>query len=427
MQNMLDINVFREAPELVKRSIKKRRMDGVLPLVDEVVRLDREWREHKKQADEQKAARNSISREIALAKKAGKDAKPLLKRAALIPKRIAELDAVQKGLEAEIRERLLRIPNLTHESVPEGATEECNKVERIIGSPIKHRFEPMHHGELAERLNMGDFKASAKVAGAGFYYLRGDLALLNQALIRFAVDTLVAKGYTYTEPPLMMRKEPYEGVVDLKDFRDVMYKLEGEDAYLIATSEHPLVAQFMGDVIDEKALPIKLVGYSMCFRKEIGSHGVDTRGLFRTHQFNKVEQIVVCRPEDSWKLFEEIQANSEFIFKALGIPIRVVNIASGELSIVASKRYDIEAWMAKQQCYKEVTSCSNCLDYQARRLGIRFFESNGNRVFAHTLNNTGIATSRALVAILENFQTEDGGVKIPKVLQKYMGGKQIIK
>jgi len=321
----------------------------------------------------------------------------------------------------------MRIPNLTNESVPDGKSDDDNKVERKFGKEIVLEFEPKHHGELAEMLGLANFKAASKVAGAGFYYLKGDLALLNQALIRYGVDVLVSRGFTYVEPPLMMRKQPYEGVVDLSDFQDVMYKIEGEDAYLIATSEHPLVAQFMGEVINEADLPIKLVGYSMCFRKEIGSHGVDTRGLFRTHQFNKIEQIIICKPEDSWKYFEEIEANSEFLFRSLGIPIRVANIASAELSIMASKRYDIEAWMAKQKAYKEVTSCSNCLDYQARRLGIRYFDADGNRVIPHTLNNTGIATSRALVAILENFQNKDGSVSIPKVLQKYMGNRKFLK
>ncbi|MBW2988439.1 serine--tRNA ligase [Candidatus Woesearchaeota archaeon] len=424
---MLDINLFRENPKLIRESIKKRYMHDTLPLVDEVIKLDKEWRQLKQEADELKHHRNEISREIAKAKKEGKSVDKLLKEASKIPKRIALLDNKIRALQEEIRKRLMRIPNLIDDSVPIGEGEESNEVVKTVGKPTEKGDWLKHHGQLAEQLGIADFSRSTKISGAGFYFLKGPLALLNMALIRFAIDFLIKRGFVYTEPPLMMRRAPYEGVVSLDDFETMMYKIEGEDAFLIATSEHPLVAQFMNEVLQEKQLPIKLVGYSMCFRKEIGSHGVDTKGLFRTHQFNKVEQIVICKPEQSWKFFKEIQENSEEMFKQLGIPFRVVNTASGELSIIAAKRFDIEAWMPRQKTYREVTSCSNCLDYQARRLNIRYFDKEGKRVFPHTLNNTGIATSRAMVAILENYQNRDGSVTIPKVLQKYMHGLKVIK
>jgi len=423
---MLDINFIRENPKQVKDSIKKRHMLNVLPLVDELLKRDLELKQLKQEADQLKHSRNQVSREIAAAKKAGKDTSKLLKKAANIPKEIATYDEKIKGLQKAIKESLMQIPNVLHSSVPLGKTDESNEIVSKSGK-IKKSSWLKPNGEFAEALGCADFKRSTRISGAGFYFLKGDLALLNQALIRFAIDFLIKKGFTYVEPPLMMRREAYEGVVDLKDFESVMYKIEGEDTFLIATSEHPLVGQFIGEVLLEKELPIKMAGYSMCFRREIGSHGVDTRGFFRTHQFNKVEQIILCKPSESWKYFEQIQKNSEEMFKALGIPFRVVNTASGELSILATKRYDIEAWMPRQNEYKEVTSCSNCLDYQARRLGIRYFNSKGERVFPHTLNNTAIATSRALVAILENYQNKDGSLTVPKVLQPYMGGKQIIK
>ncbi len=422
---MLDINFIRENPKVVKDSIKKRFMKATQ--VDKVIDLDKKLRQLKQDGDKLKHSRNLISREIAIAKKAGKDASSLLKKAASIPKKIAKFDEKIKQLELEIKILMLGIPNITHESVPIGESDDDNVEVKKFGKPKKVEDWLKPHGEFAESLGIADFSRSAKISGAGFYFLKGDLALLNQALIRFAVDTLVKKGYTYIEPPLMLRREAYEGVVDLKDFEEVMYKIEGEDTFLIATAEHPMVAQFIGEVLQEKELPIKLVGYSMSFRREIGSHGVDTRGVFRTHQFNKVEQIIVCKPEDSWKYFEEIEKNTEELFKALKLPIRVMNIASKELSIMATKRFDIEAWMPRQNEYKEVTSCSNCLDYQARRLNIRYFDKKGVRVFPHTLNNTAIATSRALVAILENYQNKDGSLTIPTVLVPYMGGKKVIK
>ncbi len=423
---MLDINLVREKTDLVRDSIKKRFLDEKLPIVDEVLAMDKRFRELKSEADELKHERNDLSRKIADAKKGGKDATPLLKKASEIPKKVAAMDEELAKLETQIKERLMGLPNLTHESVPLSKDEAENAVIRTFGKPVIPKFELKSHGELAEALGCADFTRSTKLSGSGFYFLKGGVALLNLGLIRFAVDYLVKKGFTYVEPPLMIRRKPYEGVIDLKDFEDVMYKIEGEDAYLIATSEHPMVAQFMDEVILEKDLPIKFAGYSMCFRKEIGSHGVDTRGLFRTHQFNKVEQVVFCKPGESWKIFDEICANTEGMYQLLEIPYRIVNTVSGALSIVTAMRYDIEVWMPRQNAFKEAGSCSNCLDYQARRLNIRYFDSQGNRIFPHSLNNTAIATSRALVAILENYQNQDGSITVPKVLQPYVG-KKIIK
>jgi seryl-tRNA synthetase len=423
---MLDIKLFRENPEIIKDSLERRNEKNKIKLVDEIIKWDKEIRDLKRQADKLKHSRNEISKEIALLKKAGKDAKKTLAKAKSIPKEIEKKDKEIKSLQDKIMESLFKIPNLLDKRVPLGNSDKDDKVVRFSGKPKAVDFELKSHGEMAELLGGADFKRASKVSGTGFYYMLGDLALLNQALIRFGVDLLIKRGFLYVEPPLMIRKKPYSGVVDLNDFENVMYKIEGDDLYLIATAEHPLVSRFMDEVILEKDLPMKFVGYSMSFRREIGSHGVDTRGFFRTHQFNKVEQVIFCEPKDSWKFFEELQKNSEDLFKELGIPFRVVEICSGELGMIATRKYDIEAWMPRQGGYREVTSCSNCLDYQARILNIRYFFKKGNKVVPHTLNNTGIATSRALVAILENYQKKDGSLEIPKVLQKYMG-KKILK
>ncbi|MEM4366151.1 MAG: serine--tRNA ligase, partial [Candidatus Woesearchaeota archaeon] len=292
--------------------------------------------------------------------------------------------------------------------------------------PKKPDFELKSHGELLEQWALGDFRRGAKISGAGFQFIKGKIALLDLALQQFAIQKLLKKGYTFVMPPMMMRRKPYEGVVSIADFENVMYKIEGEDLYAIATSEHPLVAQFLDEVLDERELPIRLCGLSACFRKEIGSHGVDTRGLFRVHQFNKVEQVIISKPEESWHLHEEMQRNAEELFESLEIPFRVVNCCTGDLGMVAAKRYDIEAWFPRQGKYAEVTSASNCTDYQAVGLNIRYQHGKEQkRDYVHTLNATAIATGRAIVAILENFQEKDGSVSVPKVLQKFTGFKKI--
>lgn len=422
---MFDINLIREDPKLVKENLKKKFQQDKAAIVDALVEKDKRWKELKQHSDELRAERNKISLTINELKKQGKNAAKEIKKASELPEEIRKTDEELQQTEQQIKTMLMDLPNIMHPSVPIGKDESENKVIKTWGKPKKNTFELKSHGELIEERNQGDFGSSTKIAGAGFYYLKDKIAWLNQALIRYAVDYLRKKGYTYVEPPLMMRKAPYEGVVDLADFQNVMYKIENEDLYLIATSEHPLISQYMNMTIPEDKLPIKLTGYSMCFRKEIGSHGVDTRGLFRTHQFNKVEQVIICKPEDSWKYFDELLSNTEELFKGLEIPYHLLEICSGDLGKIKAKQIDLEIWMPKQQQYREATSLSNCTDCQARRLGIKIIDKNGNKRYAHTLNDTAIATSRALVGIIENFQQKDGTILIPKALQKYTGFKKI--
>jgi len=422
---MLDIKVFRENPKLVKKDLEKRGDTEKIAWVDQVIEKDCKVREHQNEVQKLRHSRNTLSAEINKLKKDGRDASAKLKEAKELPGKIDKLEEKQKNLKNEIRGLRMRIPNIMHESVPVGKDDSENVELRRWGKPIEHDFKLKIHSDIIENLGGGDFKKATEVSGAGFYYLCGDVALLDQALQQFAIDLLVKKGFTLVEPPLMLRKEAYEGVTDLADFENVMYKIEDEDLYLIATSEHPIGALLMNETIDEKKLPMKLAGTSACFRKEIGSHGVDTRGLFRVHQFNKIEQFIFCRPEDSWKFHEELIKNAEEIFQALELPYRIVNICTGDIGIVAAKKYDIEVWMPREKAYKEVVSCSNCTGYQATRLNIRYKKGN-EKEYVHTLNSTAIATGRAIRAILENFQNKDGSVDIPKALQKYMSGKKKI-
>ncbi|MFH1133452.1 MAG: serine--tRNA ligase [Nanoarchaeota archaeon] len=420
---MLDIKLFRDSPEVVREDLRRRKDEEKAAWVDKVISLDQQRRELQQHADALRHERNELSQAINRLKKEHKNADLELARAKEIPLKLKEAEEKEATLASDIKYLLMRLPNIMHESVPYGKDDSENQSIRSWGIPKVPDFPLLSHGELAEKLG-ADFGRSTKIAGAGFYFLNGKLALLNQALIRFAVDHLVKKGYTYVEPPLIMKKQSYQGVTDLTDFEKVMYKVEGEDSYLIATSEHPLIAQFADEVLEERQLPIKLCGYSMCFRREIGSHGVDTRGFFRTHQFNKVEQIILCKPEESWALHEELQRNAEALMEKLGLPYRVVNICTGDLGTVAAKKYDIELWMPKQNCYKEGASCSNCTGYQARRLNIKYRTPDGNHTL-HTLNSTAIATSRVLVAILENYQNQDGSLTVPEALQPLLGMKRI--
>jgi seryl-tRNA synthetase len=321
----------------------------------------------------------------------------------------------------------MRLPNVLHESVPVGKDDTENQEVRKWGDIPKFDFELRPHGELIEERGLANFEDAAKVSGKGFYYLIGDLALLEQALQRFAIDSLTKKKFSLVEPPFMLRREPYEGVTDLSDFENIMYKVEGEneDLFLIATSEHPIGALMMNKVLDEKDMPIKYCGVSACFRKEIGSHGVDERGLFRVHQFNKIEQFIFCKPEDSWKLHEELIGNAEELFKKLKLPYRIVNICTGDIGIVAAKKFDLEVWMPRENEYKEAVSCSNCTSYQAVRLNIKY-KKGSDKEYIHTLNSTAIATGRALRAIIENYQQKDGSIKVPAVLVPYMNGIKVI-
>jgi len=423
---MFDIKFLRENPEAVKENIKKKFKNDRLKLVDEALTKDKKWRELKGQVDSLRADRNKISKSISDAKKAGKDTKKLLKEASLIPEKISSLENNMNSLEEELNSILSKIPNMMHESVAMGKNDSENVQMRRIGKPKEFDFEIKNHAEIAESLGVADFDASARTSGNGFYYLQGDLALLNQALIRFTIDKLTKKGFTYVETPLMLRGEVIQNVTDLNDMKNQIYKIDDENLYLIGTSEHSLIGRFLDTILMEKQLPIKFTSYSMCFRKEIGSHGIDEKGLFRSHQFNKVEMVVICKPQESMTFFEELQSTTVEIFKDLEIPIRILGICSGDLGDLKHIQVDIEAWSPRKKAYFEVGSCSNLTDAQARKLKIRVDPGNKEKYIPHTLNNTAIATSRAMVAILENYQQKDGSIKIPEVLQPYMQGKKII-
>ncbi len=425
---MLDIRFIRENPDIVKKDLKKRGDEEKSSWIDDLLKKDKEYKNLLQINQELRHKRNTISQEINKLKKEGGDVSGKVKEAKEIPGKIKEVDDRIKELGEKIYYYLMRLPNILHKSVPVGKDESENKVVRIWGKKPKFSFELKPHGELIEKLGIGDFEQAAKVSGKGFYYLIGELALMEQALQRFAIDFLVKKGFTLVEPPLMLRRKPYEGVTDLADFETMMYKVEGEneELFLIATSEHPIGAMMMNKVLDEKDIPLKYCGVSSCFRKEIGSHGIDEKGLFRVHQFNKVEQFVFCKPEDSWKFHEELIENAEKLFQKLKIPYRIVNICTGDIGIVAAKKYDLDAWMPRENEYKEVVSCSNCTSYQAVRLNVKYNGVKGKE-YVHTLNSTAIATGRALRAIIENYQQKDGSIKVPAVLQPYMNGIKVIK
>lgn len=422
---MIDIKLVRENPNLVRENIKKKFQKEKLVLVDEVLALDEKWRKLKYEEDSLRSQRNKISEEINKLKKQGKNADKEIKQAKKIPEEIEKIGEKRKKLEEQIIEIMYKIPNIIHSSVPIGKNDSENVEIKKIGIPRKFDFKIKSHVEIGEDLKMLDFDTSAEVSGKGFYYLKGDLALLNMALINFARDFMVSKRFEYVEPPLMIRKNVLSGVYSNEEINAMSYKVEGEDLYLIATSEHPLIGQFIGKTLNKKELPILQTGYSMCFRKEIGSHGIDEKGIYRTHQFNKQEMVVICDPSDSYIWYDKMLNLSIDIFKALEIPIRVLECCSGDLANLKAKSCDLEAWSPRQNKYFEITSLTNMEAAQARRLGIKI-DDRGHKYFAHTLNNTVIATSRALVAIMENNQQKDGSIKIPKVLQQYMGGKKII-
>lgn len=423
---MIDIKLLRENPEKVKENIKKKFQDHKLKLVDEILKKDGSWRKLKQEADELRADRNKISIQISEAKKAGKDAKKLLAQAKKIPEDIATCEEKSKKLEEDIQALLLQIPNILHESVPKGKDSSANVVREVVGKPRSFDFEVKNHAELVESLGLADFDTAATLSGNGFYILRGDLALLNQALISYARDVMIKAGYEYIEPPLMIRGDVLAGVYSKADIEQMAYKIDNEDLFLIATSEHPVIGMFKDKTLTHKQLPVKLTAYSMCFRKEVGSHGIDEKGLYRTHQFNKQEMVVICKPEDSYKIYDELLHLSKQLFKNLGVPIRELESCSGDLSDLKAKGADLEAWSPRQKKYFEITSVTNMEEAQARRLNIKFTDDKGVRRYVHTLNNTAIATSRAIVAILENFQQKDGTVKVPDVLVPYMHGKKII-
>lgn len=425
---MLDIEVIREDPEKVKEDLRKREDYEKLEWVDELREKDKEWRNLKQETDQLKHERNALSQKIAEKKEEEKDVEEEIQKSKELSEKIESKEDEMGKLREEIDDQLMNLPNLLHSSVPKGESDEDNEELYKVGDPEVPDYALYPHGEVIERLDGGDFDRASKVAGHGFVYLKNDLVLLDLAIMNYALEKLIEKGYEPIEPPFMMKREPYEGTVDLSDFEDVMYKVEGEDLYLIATSEHPIVAMYEDEILSEKELPKKFVGVSSCFRREVGSHGIDTKGLFRMHQFNKVEQFIFSKPTNSWDYHEELLANTEELMKELGIPYRVVNVCTGDIGTVAAKKYDIETWSPRQEEYIEVISCSNCTDYQARRLNIRMGEvGGGEKEIVHTLNSTALATSRTMVSILENNQQKDGSVKIPEPLQEYMGGKKIIR
>lgn len=425
VSTMLDIALFRENPQAIKDNLNKRFQKEKIPLVDEVVKLDEEWKKLKKQVDDLRAKRNKLSQEINQAKKEGKDPGPILEKVKAIPFLIDKKEEKSALLRKKMVERMLRIPNQVLTSAPVGKDASQNVVRSTHGRATKKNFAVLSHVELCEQLGIADFEKSAEVAGKGFYYLKGDLVLLNQALLRFALDFMVKKGFLPIEPPLMTRRDIVDSCVDMTFFEEIIYKVEDEDQYLISTSEHPLLGLYLNETLEETALPVRLCGISPCFRKEIGAHGIDEKGLFRTHQFFKVEQVVVCAPEESEKRYGELLQNSIALFTALGIPTRVVESCTGDLGELKAKGADVEAWSPRKQDYIEVCSVSNMTDAQARRLGIRVRKGKDKYV-PHTLNNTAIATSRAMVAILENYQNKDGTVTIPQALVPYMNGKKKI-
>jgi seryl-tRNA synthetase len=420
---MLDIKLIREHPEIVKKDLKKRREEEKIKWVDDLLNYDKKWRELIQEANKLRERRNIVTQEIADLKKKGKDVKAKVKEVKEIPDKIKRLEIEVEDYKKKANSILMKLPNILNESVPYGKDDNDNFVVRTWGKPPEFNFKPKNHLDIALDLGLIDTERAAKIAGRGFFYFKGELALLDYAIQMYTAQFMMKKGYTLIEPPFMMHREPYLGVTDLEFFGDQLYKIENEDLYLIATSEHPMAAMFMDEILDKKDLPIKFVGISPCFRKEVGAHGKYTKGLFRMHQFNKVEQFIFCLPEQSWKFHEELQKNSEELYQSLGLHYKVVNVCTGDIGIIAAKKYDILVWMADGQ-FREVGSNSNCTDYQARRLNIRFREKEGQAPvgFVHTLNNTALATSRTMMAILEQFQQKDGSVIIPKVLKPFMNG-----
>jgi len=423
---MLDMSMFREHADVLRADHDKREMPH--DNIEEVIRLDEEWRQARYDVDQLRKKRNEAARGIAEAKKSGNStaADAILAEVASLGQ---DIDALSEKVDSCLAERdaiRMRVPNILHESVPVGEDDQKNTLHSLHGDKSELGFEARNHNDLIEMNNWVDLARGAKVTGSRFYFLQGDLARLEMALQSYSANFLMERGYTLVQPPLMMNREAYEGVTDLGDFETVMYGIEPDKYYLIATSEHPLTAMRMDEIIEPSELPIKLVGVSSCFRREVGAHGLSDRGIWRVHQFTKIEQIVICKPDDSWGHHEELLTNAVELWDSLGLHYRVVNICTGDMGTVASKKYDLEAWLPGANAYKEVVSCSNCTDYQANRLRMRYRTAEGNSA-VHTLNSTAVATSRALVAIMEQYQNEDGTVRVPDVLVPHMGGQTVLK
>lgn len=426
---MLDIKFLRQNPDVVKENIKKKFQDEKLPLVDEVIELDKRNREIKGEVEALRAEKNKVSKEIGACMAHGEKekAEELKKKVQENAARMEELSAEEKEVEAKIKKDMMVIPNIIDPSVPIGKDDSQNVEIEKFGEPVVPDFEIPYHTEIMEKFNGIDLESAGKVAGNGFYYLMGDIARLHSAVISYARDFMIDRGFTYCIPPFMIRSNVVTGVMSFAEMDSMMYKIEGEDLYLIGTSEHSMIGKFIDTMLDETELPKTLTSYSPCFRKEKGAHGIEERGVYRIHQFEKQEMIVVCKPEDSKMWFDKLWQNTVDLFRSLDIPVRTLECCSGDLADLKVKSIDVEAWSPRQKKYFEVGSCSNLGDAQARRLKIRVQDENKKKYFAHTLNNTVVAPPRMLIAFLENNLQADGSVKIPKALQPYMGGKTEIR
>ena len=418
---MLDPKLIKEKPEIIRDMLKSRAVEFDL---DALIESDQKRREFIIKTDELRKKKNQVATRISEKKKGGEDISSILAEMKNISNELTKLESEQENIENKYLKLASTIPNLIHESVPIGADDSANKEIKKWGDIPKFDFKIKDHIDISEDLDLVDLERAAKVAGARFYYLKNDLVRLNQALVHFGLDFLAEKGYSLVQPPYMINKKSMEGAVIAEDFEEVIYKIQEEDLYMIGTSEHAMAAMHSREIIEGKDIPIKYAGISPCFRKEAGAHGRDQKGIFRVHQFDKIEQFVFAKPEDSWKEHEKMLSIAEEFYQKLEIPYRVMLLSTGDTGKISAKTYDIEAWMAGQNAYREIVSCSNCLEYQARRLKIRFRDkTNEDTQHIHTLNSTLIATTRVLVAIMENFQTKDGHVRIPQVLQSYMGNQ----
>ena len=422
---MLDLKFLRENPDVVKQNIKNKFQEHKLPLVDEVIELDAEARKTKQEADDLRASRNSLSKQIGQLMAQGKkdEAEEVKAQVSANAARLAELEEKERELQEKVTKIMMVIPNIIDPSVPIGKDDSCNVEIQKYGDPVTPDFEIPYHTDIMEKFDGIDLEAAGKVAGNGFYYLMGDIARLHSAVISYARDFMIDRGFTYCIPPYMIRSNVVTGVMSFDEMDAMMYKIEGEDLYLIGTSEHSMIGKFIDTLNDEEKLPYTLTSYSPCFRKEKGAHGIEERGVYRIHQFEKQEMIVVCKPEDSMKYYDVLWQNTVDLFRSLDIPVRTLECCSGDLADLKVKSCDVEAWSPRQQKYFEVGSCSNLGDAQARRLKIRVKDANNNKYFAHTLNNTVVAPPRMLIAFLENNLNADGSVNIPVALQPYMGGK----
>ena len=425
---MLDIKFVRENPEVVRENIRKKFQDAKLPLVDEVIELDKKNREIKQELQALQADRNRISKSIGRLMKEGKKEEAENAKAEVVrnQNRVAELSENERTVEEELKQKMMIIPNIIDPSVPIGKDDSENREIEKFGEPVVPDFEIPYHTEIMDKLHGIDMDAAGRVAGNGFYYLIGDIARLHSACLSYARDFMIDRGFTYVIPPYMIRSAVVDGVMSFAEMENMMYKIEGEDLYLIGTSEHSMIGRFIGQTIEEKELPYTLTSYSPCFRKEKGAHGIEERGVYRIHQFEKQEMIVVCKPEESNMWYDRLWQNTVDYFRSLEIPVRTLECCSGDLADLKVKSLDVEAWSPRQKKYFEVGSCSNLGDAQARRLGIRVKGEDGKKYLAHTLNNTCVAPPRMLIAFLENHLQADGSVTIPKALQPYMGGKEVL-